>query len=58
MFKLDQMLGAEEEFGPSTPTAIEKATQLAMDTTGLQKNILYAVGAGVVIYLAYRFYYE
>jgi hypothetical protein len=61
MFKLDQMravqLGAEEEFGPAKPTTIQNVTQYAMDITGLQKNILLAVGAGVVAYVAYRMYY-
>ena len=58
MFKLDQMLGAQEEdFGPPKPTTIEKVTQLAMDTTGLQKNILIALGAGVVAYFAYQYFY-
>ena len=49
-------LGAEE-FGSATSTAIQTVTQYATDMTGLQKNIIYAVGVGVVAYIAYRLYY-
>ena len=51
-----EQMGAEE-FGPETPTALQVVTQSAMDMTGLQKNILYAVGAGVVAYFAYQYFY-
>lgn len=57
MFKLDQMLGAQEDYGPEKPTAIQVVTQTAMDMTGLQKNILYAIGAGITAYIVYRIYY-
>jgi hypothetical protein len=69
MFKLDQIraqqlgtweesVGAEEEFGPAKPTAIETVTQYAMDLSGLSKNVLIAAGVGVGAYLWYRFYYS
>jgi hypothetical protein len=68
MFKLDQIraqqlgtweesVGAEEEFGPEKPTAIQSITQMVTDTTGLQKNILIALGVGVVGYIVYHMYY-
>jgi len=60
MFKLDQIraqqLGAEEEFGPPIPTTTQNVTQYMTNITGLQKNILYSIGAGVVAYVAYRIY--
>lgn len=52
-----QGVGAEEEFGPEKPTAVQTVTQAAVDITGLQKNIIYAVGAGIVAYIAYMYYY-
>jgi hypothetical protein len=65
MFKLDQQIGtyqesmgAEEEFGPPVPTMTQKIVQYATDETGLQKNILYSIGAGVAAYIIYRIYYD
>lgn len=58
MFKLDQQLGAQEsqeEFGPPVPTTAQNITQYATDITGLQKNIIYAVGAGIVAYMVYQY---
>jgi len=54
---LSEYVGAEE-FGPPEPGMIENVTQYAMDMTGLQKNILYSIGAGVAAYFAYRMYNE
>ena len=51
-----ESIGAEE-FGPERPTALQVVTQAATEMTGLQKNVLYAIGAGVVAYIAYRMYY-
>lgn len=50
-----EQLGAED-YGPEAPTAIQTVVQTATDLTGLQKNILYAIGAGVIAYIAYRLY--
>lgn len=52
-----EQMGAQEEYGPEAPTAVQAVTQAAMDMTGLQKNILYSIGAGVVAYYAYQYFY-
>jgi hypothetical protein len=52
-----EQMGAQEEYGPEKPTAVQVLTQSAMDMTGLQKTILYAVGAGVIAYFAYQYFY-
>jgi hypothetical protein len=56
MYKHNYKGVGAEDFGPEKPTMIQTVTQTAMDITGLQKNILYAVGAGIVAYVAYRMY--
>ena len=50
--------GAPEDFGPTAPNTKNKIEQLIADTTGLQVNLLYALGAGVAAYIAYRLYYD
>lgn len=51
-----EQMGAED-FGPEKPTAIQTIVQTATDMTGLQKNILYSIAAGIAAYYAYMWYY-
>lgn len=52
-----EQMGAQEEYGPEAPTAVQTVVQAATDMTGLQKNILYSIGAGVVAYYLYTWFY-
>lgn len=51
------MFAGDETFGPEAPTAVQAVVQATTDLTGLQKNVLYALGAGVVAYFAYQYFY-
>lgn len=52
-----EQMGAQEEYGPEAPTTVQTVVQAATDMTGLQKNILYSIGAGVIAYYAYQYFY-